>query len=94
MTEESLTRDFYSQTGVCLPLPVSSNTLPGHRYSLAVLVVLNTALLVLVLMGQGVISMVQPSQIKLLLNKAAQTSQPDQQAASRFFPSSLQFFSQ
>ena len=47
---------FYSQTGICLPLPFSSGEgFPGRPYSLAVMIVLNFVLFLLIAAGQLVI---------------------------------------
>ena len=46
---------FYSQTGICIPLPVTRNDFPGHTYTFGVIVVLNFVLFLLIALGQGVI---------------------------------------
>ena len=42
----------FSQTSLCVPLPVSQGRLSGHPYALGVLVVLNTTLMLLTAAGQ------------------------------------------
>ena len=46
---------FYSQTGICIPLPVTRNDFPGHTYTFGVMIVLNFVLFLLIAVGQGVI---------------------------------------
>ena len=46
---------FYSQTGVCFPLPVTQTDLPGYEYVIAIMIVLNTVLFLLVACGQSAI---------------------------------------
>ena len=43
---------FYSQTAICIPLPITTTYFPGQGYSFAVIVVLNFALFVLIAAGQ------------------------------------------
>lgn len=43
---------FYSQTGICLPLPVTRRRFPGHRYTFAIFIVLNSVLFLIVGCGQ------------------------------------------
>ena len=43
---------FYSQTGICIPLPVTRKEFPGHSYSFAIMVVLNFILFLLIAVGQ------------------------------------------
>ncbi|XP_070196452.1 relaxin receptor 2-like [Littorina saxatilis] len=47
--------EFYSQTGICIPLPVTRQDFQGRGYSLGVVVVLNFILFLLVAAGQAVI---------------------------------------
>ena len=44
---------FYSQTAVCIPLPVTRQTFPGHQYSFGVIIVFNFLLFILIALGQG-----------------------------------------
>ena len=44
--------NFYSQTGLCIPLPITRTTFPGHEYSFSVLVVVNFVLFLIVAIGQ------------------------------------------
>ena len=48
---------FYSQTGICIPLPVTRQDFPGHDYAFAVMIIFNFALFVLIAVGQLVIYM-------------------------------------
>nr|KAG5700992.1 hypothetical protein BaRGS_022703 [Batillaria attramentaria]KAG5700995.1 hypothetical protein BaRGS_022706 [Batillaria attramentaria] len=43
---------FYSQTGICIPLPVSEADFAGHGYSFGVMVVLNFVLFLFIALGQ------------------------------------------
>ena len=43
----------YSQTAVCIPLPVTRQTYAGHRYSIGVIIVLSFVPFVLITAGQG-----------------------------------------
>nr|KAG5700988.1 hypothetical protein BaRGS_022699 [Batillaria attramentaria] len=43
---------FYSQTGICIPLPVSEADFAGHSYSFSVMVVLNFVLFLFIALGQ------------------------------------------
>ena len=43
---------FYSQTGICIPLPVTRKKFPGQNYSFVVMIVLNFILFVLIATGQ------------------------------------------
>ncbi|XP_070205307.1 G-protein coupled receptor GRL101-like [Littorina saxatilis] len=42
----------YSQTGICMPLPLSRKDFPGHSYSLGVLIIFNLFLFVAIAAGQ------------------------------------------
>ena len=44
--------EFFSQTALCIPLPVTTKDSAGHDYTLAVVVVLNLFLVVAVAVGQ------------------------------------------
>ena len=46
---------FYSQTGICIPLPVTRNDFEGHGYSFGILIVLNFVLFMLIAVGQVII---------------------------------------
>ena len=46
---------FYSQTGICIPLPVTRQDFPGHDYSFAVMIIFNFLLFLLIAAGQLVI---------------------------------------
>ncbi|KAL8574504.1 hypothetical protein ACOMHN_060174 [Nucella lapillus] len=47
--------EFYSQTDICIPLPVTRNQFQGRAYSFGVLIVLNFILFLLISAGQGFI---------------------------------------
>nr|KAG5697695.1 hypothetical protein BaRGS_000580 [Batillaria attramentaria] len=44
---------FYGQTGICIPLPITRATYSGHGYSFGVMIVLNFVLFVLIAAGQA-----------------------------------------
>ena len=44
--------EFYSQTAICIPLPVTRKRFPGYGYSFGVMVVTNFVLFLLIAMGQ------------------------------------------
>jgi hypothetical protein len=45
---------FYSQSGICVPLPVTRAALfPGHRYAFGVMIVLNLLLFIFIALGQA-----------------------------------------
>ena len=44
---------FYSQTAVCVPLPITRQKFPGHQYSFGIIIVLNFFLFVLIAAGQA-----------------------------------------
>ena len=46
---------FYSNTGICLPLPITRADFAGHRYSFGVMIVANLALFLLIALGQALI---------------------------------------
>ena len=43
---------FYSQTGICIPLPVTRQDFLGHQYAFAVMIIFNFVLFVLIAVGQ------------------------------------------
>ena len=43
---------FYSQTGICIPLPVTRKLLPGHQFSFGVMIILNFILFLVIAVGQ------------------------------------------
>jgi hypothetical protein len=43
---------FYSQTAICIPLPITRTDFPGHPYSFAIIIVLNFVLFLFVSVGQ------------------------------------------
>ena len=48
---------FYGQTGICVPLPVTRTQFAGHRYSFAVMIILNFVLFLVIAAGQAAIYM-------------------------------------
>ena len=46
---------FYSQTGICIPLPVTRNDFAGYSYAFGVMIVFNFVLFLLIASGQAVI---------------------------------------
>ncbi|XP_070207968.1 G-protein coupled receptor GRL101-like [Littorina saxatilis] len=44
--------EFYSQTGICIPLPITRKRFDGHSYSYGILIILNLVLFVLIAVGQ------------------------------------------
>nr|KAG5714414.1 hypothetical protein BaRGS_006860 [Batillaria attramentaria] len=44
--------EFYSQTGICLPLPITQQDFPGQQYAFGVFIVLNFGLFALIGSGQ------------------------------------------
>ena len=53
---------FYSQTGICIPLPVTRQDFPGHDYAFAVMIIFNFVLFLLIAAGQIVVYMAIRSQ--------------------------------
>ena len=48
--------EFYSQTGICIPLPfTSSESFQGYHYSFSVMIILNFVLFLLIAVGQAII---------------------------------------
>nr|KAG5691412.1 hypothetical protein BaRGS_016328 [Batillaria attramentaria] len=47
--------DFYGQTGICIPLPITRNDFAGHDYSFGVMIVLNFVLFLFIAAGQAFI---------------------------------------
>nr|KAG5708960.1 hypothetical protein BaRGS_009369 [Batillaria attramentaria] len=44
--------EFYSQTGICIPLPITPGNFKGHNYSFGVMVIFNFVLFLLIALGQ------------------------------------------
>ena len=44
---------FYSQTGICIPLPITRQDFAGHNYAFGVMIILNFVLFVLIASGQA-----------------------------------------
>ena len=53
---------FYSQTGICIPLPVTRQDFPGRDYAFALMIVFNFVLFLLIAAGQFVVYMAIRSQ--------------------------------
>ena len=53
---------FYSQTGICIPLPVTRRDFLGHDYAFAVMIIFNFVLFLLIAAGQLVVYMAVRSQ--------------------------------
>ena len=53
---------FYSQTAICVPLPVTRHLFPGHDYAFAVLIIFNFVLFLLIAVGQFVVYIAVQSQ--------------------------------
>ncbi|KAL8617867.1 hypothetical protein ACOMHN_016523 [Nucella lapillus] len=47
--------EFYHQTGICIPLPVTRAYFAGHSYSFSVMIVCNLVLFLLIAVGQSLI---------------------------------------
>ena len=47
--------EFYSQTGVCIPLPITRADFAGHGYSFGVMIVCNLVMFLLIAVGQALI---------------------------------------
>ena len=43
---------FYSQTGICIPLPITRQDFPGHDYAFAVMIIFNFVLFLFIAAGQ------------------------------------------
>ena len=56
------TWQFYSQTSICIPLPVTRQDFPGHDYAFAVMIILNFVLFLFIAAGQLAIYMAVRSQ--------------------------------
>ena len=46
---------YYSQSGICIPLPITRKTFGGHKYSFSIMVTLNFVLFLLIALGQLII---------------------------------------
>ena len=55
---------FYSQTGICIPLPITKTLFPGKDYSFVVMIVVNFFLFILIALGQLLIFWSYHSQSK------------------------------
>ena len=43
---------YYSQSGICIPLPITRKTFGGHKYSFGTMIILNFVLFLLIAVGQ------------------------------------------
>ena len=46
---------YYSQSGICIPLPITRKTFGGHKYSIGIMIILNFVLFLLIAIGQLII---------------------------------------
>ena len=46
---------YYSQSGICIPLPITRKTFGGHKYSIGIMIILNFVLFLLIAVGQLII---------------------------------------
>ena len=46
---------YYSQIGICIPLPITRKAFHGHKYSIAIMLILNFVLFLLTALGQLII---------------------------------------
>nr|KAG5703000.1 hypothetical protein BaRGS_014823 [Batillaria attramentaria] len=74
--------EFYSQTGICLPLPITRLQFPGKQYAFGVFVVLNFVLFLLI--GSGQILIYRAVRNTLMADKT-QRRQQDMTIARRLF---------
>ena len=44
--------EFYGQTGICIPLPITRSDFAGHRYAFGVMILFNLAIFVVIAVGQ------------------------------------------
>nr|KAG5688231.1 hypothetical protein BaRGS_003130 [Batillaria attramentaria]KAG5703841.1 hypothetical protein BaRGS_031475 [Batillaria attramentaria] len=44
--------EFYSNTGICIPLPITSRQFAGHGYAFGIIIVLNFVMFLLIAAGQ------------------------------------------
>ena len=75
---------FYSQTGICIPLPVTQQDFPGHDYAFAVMVIFSFALFLLVAVGQIVIYLAIRSQ-SMVKKEGTNRKNKDLAVAHRLF---------
>ena len=47
--------EYYSQSGICIPLPITRKRFNGHKYSFSIMVILNFILFLLIALGQLII---------------------------------------
>ncbi|KAK7103352.1 hypothetical protein V1264_018270 [Littorina saxatilis] len=74
---------FYSQTGICIPLPVTRATFAGHAYAQGIMIVFNFALFVLIAVGQVAIFLSVRSHS--MSTDSASVSSRDMSVARRLF---------
>ena len=82
---------FYSQTGICIPLPVTRNDFEGHGYSFGILIVLNFVLFLLIAVGQVIIYWSVRSNRITITDTATQKSK-DQTIARRLLTVAMSDF--
>ena len=47
--------EYYSQTGICIPLPITKKTFDGHKYSFGLMIILNFIIFLFIAVGQLII---------------------------------------
>ena len=75
---------FYSQTSICIPLPVTRQDFPGHDYAFAVMIIFNFVLFLLIATGQLAVYMAVRSQ-SMAENKDGDRRAKDLAVARRLF---------
>ena len=75
---------FYSQTGICIPLPVTRQDFPGHDYAFTVMIIFNFVLFLLIAAGQFVVYMAVRSQTMAEQDESGKRSK-DLTVARRLF---------
>ena len=75
---------FCSQTGICIPLPVTRQDFPGHDYAFNVMIIFNFVLFLLIAAGQFVVYMAVRSQSMAEQDESARRSK-DLAVARRLF---------
>ena len=75
---------FYSQTGICIPLPVTRHDFPGQGYAFAVMIIFNFVLFVFIAAGQLAVYLAIQSQSRTDRNSDDRRSK-DLAVAQRLF---------
>ena len=74
---------FYSQTGICIPLPVTRQDFPGHDYAFGVMIVFNFVLFLFIAAGQ--ISIYAAIRTQAISGKDSSQKSKDLAVARRLF---------